>query len=111
MKPKAILIQSETIGRGDDILGAMLMANFLRLLGDSSEKPNMLIFWNAGIKLLCKGSKVIEHTKKLESQGIHILACTTCLEYFDLENKLVIGKPTTTSNSIQTMFDHVIVSL
>ena len=35
MKPKVFLIQSEGLGRGDDKLGMLLIANFLRLLGES----------------------------------------------------------------------------
>ena len=58
MPSKIFLIQSEGLGRGDEQLGLMLMANFLRLLGDSQEKPSTLVFWNAGVKLACEGSPV-----------------------------------------------------
>jgi hypothetical protein len=50
--PKTILIQSEGLGRGNDQLGLILMANFLRLLGESNPKPSTLIFWNGGVKLV-----------------------------------------------------------
>ena len=52
MSSKTFLIQSEGLGKGDDQLGIMLMANFLRLLAESKDKPATLIFWNNGI--LCK---------------------------------------------------------
>jgi selenium metabolism protein YedF len=103
MPSKTILIQSEGLGRGNDQLGAMLMANFLRLLGESGDKPSTLIFWNGGVKLACEGSKMLDHLKKLELQGIEILACTTCLEYYELVDKLKVGKPTTMVKSIQSM--------
>jgi len=103
MSAKAFLIQSEGLGRGDDQLGIMLMANFLRLLGESQEKPSSLIFWNAGVKLACEGSQVLTHLKKLEEQGVEILACTTCLEFYELVDKLKVGKPTTMVKSIQSM--------
>ncbi len=83
MQSKTILIQSEGLGRGNDQLGLMLMTNFLRLLGESKDKPAVLIFWNAGVKLACEGSEVLVYLKKLEEQGVEILACTTCLEYYD----------------------------
>jgi selenium metabolism protein YedF len=111
MPSKVILIQSEVLGRGDDQLGMLLMANFLRLLGESQEKPEALVFWNAGVRLLCEGSRVLEHLKKLEGQGVGILACTTCLEYFELTDKLKIGKPTTMVKSIQSMLGSDIVCL
>jgi selenium metabolism protein YedF len=111
MRPKTFLVQSEGLGRGDEQLGSMLMASFLRLLGESEDKPNSLIFWNAGVRLLCHGSKVLEYLKQLEEQGVKLLACTTCLEYFDLIDKLAVGKPTTMAKSIQSMLNSDVVSL
>lgn len=106
-----ILIQSEGLGRGEDKLGAILMANFLRLLGDNPDKPATLIFWNSGVHLLCQGSKVLEHLKKLEGQGVEILACTTCLEFLELTDKIKVGKPTTMAKSIQSMFSSDMICL
>jgi selenium metabolism protein YedF len=108
---KVFLIQSEGLGGGEDQLGGLLMANFLRLLGESKEKPGTLIFWNTGVRLVCEGSKVLDHVKRLEDQGVEILACTTCLEYFDLVNKLKIGKSTTMIKSIQSMLNSDMVCL
>lgn len=111
MQSKMILIQSEGLGRGDDQLGVMLMANFLRLLGESKEKPETLIFWNTGVRLVCEDSNVLGHLKRLENQGVEILACTTCLEYFDLVDQLKVGKPTTMVKSIQSLLNSEIVCL
>ena len=111
MNSKVMLIQPEGLGRGDDLLGLILMANFLRLLGDSEDKPHTMVFWNTGVRLVCEGSKVLEHIKRIENQGVEILACTTCLEYFDLTDKLAVGEQTNMMKSIQSMFDNDIVSL
>ena len=111
MKPKTFLIQSEGLGRGDEQLGSLLMASFLRLLGESQDKPGSLIFWNAGVRLMCQGSQVLEHLKRLEEQGVELLACTTCLEYFELMDELAVGKPTTMMKSIQSMMGGDVVSL
>ena len=111
MTKKTILIQSNGLGRGEDQLGALLMANFLRLLGESADKPETIIFWNTGVKLVCEGSKVLEHLKRLEQQGVTVLACTTCLEYFELTEKQVIGKPTTMVKSIQSMLNDDFIAL
>ena len=111
MTKKVFLIQSEGLGRGEDQLGSLLMANFLRLLGESQEKPESIVFWNTGVRLVCEGSKVLDHLKRLEGQGITILACTTCLEYLDLKDKMVVGKPTTMVKSIQSMFAGDLITL
>jgi hypothetical protein len=72
MTPKVFLIQSGGLGRGEDRLGVMLMANFLRLLGDSKEKPSTLVFWNIGVRLVCENSPVLDPLKRLEEQWIEI---------------------------------------
>jgi selenium metabolism protein YedF len=111
MPSKTILIQSGVLGRGDDELGTLLMANFLRLLGESQDKPGTLVFWNTGVRLVCENSWALGHLKKLEEQGVEILACTTCLEYLELTDKLKVGKPTTMLKSIQSMFSSDMVCL
>ena len=111
MKSKHILIQSEGLGTGDKKLGKLLIASFLRLLGEREDKPEAITFLNTGFKLVCEGSQVIEHVRKLENAGVEILACTTCLEYFDLEDNLSVGKPTTMAKSIEAMSDGEFITL
>ena len=111
MRPKIFLIQSEGLGRGDERLGSILMINFLRFLGESQDKPSGMIFWNTGVRLLCQGSKLLEPLKRLEKQGVELLACTTCLEYFELTDELAVGKPTNMVKTIQSMLNSDIVSL
>ena len=111
MTKKVFLIQAEGLGRGEEQLGSLLMANFLRLLGESKEKPESLVFWNTGVRLVCEGSKVLDHLKRLEAQGVTILACTTCLEYLDLKDKMVVGQPTTMIKSIESMFSGEVIPL
>ena len=111
MTAKVFLIQSEGLGRGDEQLGQLLMSNFFRLLGENEDKPKTIIFWNAGARLLCEGSPVLERLKRLEEQGVELLACGTCLEYFELNDKLTVGKPTNMMKSIQTMLSSEVVTL
>jgi len=111
MAGEVVLIQGEGLGSGDVALGKMLMANFLRLLGEAEQKPEKIIFWNGGVKLVCEGSPVIEHLQKLAAGSVEILACTTCLEYFGLKEKQMIGNPTTMVKSIQSMMNENIVTL
>ncbi len=111
MPSRPILIQSEVLGRGNDELGQMLMANFLRLLGESKEKTATLVFWNTGVRLVCEGSWALAHLKTLETQGVEILACTTCLEYLELTDKLRVGKTTTMLKSIHAMLTSDMVCL
>ncbi len=111
MSRKTFIIKSDVIGRGDDQLGRLLMSSFLRLLADSPEKPAAMIFLNSGVRLVCQGSIFLTHIKQLAEQGVELLACTTCLEYFDLLNKLEAGKPTTMGKTIETMLMAEVVSI
>lgn len=111
MSSKIFLVQSETLGRGEDKLGSLLMANFLRLLGESQDKPQSLVFWNTGVRLVCDGSPVLGHLKRLEELGVTILVCTTCLEYFDLVDRVRVGKPTTMVKSVQSMLGGDVIGL
>ena len=111
MKSKTILIQSDVLGRGNDELGQLLMANFLRLLGESKEKPAALVFWNTGVRLVAEGSWALAHLKTLEAQGIEILACRTCLDFFELTDKMAVGKPTNMAKSIESMMASEMVCL
>lgn len=111
MKSKCILIQSEGLGTGNDKLGMLLMANLLRLLAENNGELKTIIFWNTGVKLVCEGSQVLGHIQNLENVGVEVLACTTCLEYFDLVDKLTVGKPTTMMKSIESMFNGEFITL
>jgi selenium metabolism protein YedF len=111
VKPKVFIVQSEELGGGDRRLGSMLMASFLRLLGESREKPATMIFLNSAVRLVCDGSNVLDHVRKLEKQGVEMLACTTCLEYFDFTDNLKVGKPTTMAKSVQSMMTADVISL
>ena len=46
---------------------------------------------NGGVKLTVEDSRVLEAIRILESGGIEILSCGTCLDYFELEDKLAVG--------------------
>ncbi len=105
MSGKTIFIQSETLGRGNEELGEIIMSNFLGNLTESKDKPARLIFWNTGVKLVAEGSWALGHLKKLEQQGVEILACGTCLDYFELRDKQKVGKVTNMARTIDFMLN------
>lgn len=111
MPSKVFIIKSDVIGRGDDDLGQLLMANFLRLLADSRDRPARMIFLNSGVKLVCEGSVFLPHLQQLEDQGVELLACSTCLDYFELTEKLKVGQPTTMVKTIESLLKAEIVSI
>ena len=111
MAPKTIIIQSETIGRDEAKLGSSLMTNFLRVLSVSNDKPDSIVFLNTGVRLICKGSDVLDSLEKIAEQGVEILACTNCLNYFNLMSKIEVGKPTDMHQTVKAIMNNDIVSL
>ena len=84
-------IQGETMGRGDDALGAKILGSFFRTLGTLDEKPDAIVFYNAAVKHLAAGSPHLEALSALHAAGVDLLACVTCLEHFALTEKLAVG--------------------
>jgi selenium metabolism protein YedF len=98
-----ILVSSDKLGVGDDKLGAALMKSYLYALTESDKKPKVMLFLNGGVKLTAEGSDVIESIKTLESLGTEILSCGTCLDFYGLKEKLLIGTVTNMYTIIEKM--------
>ena len=85
-------IDSDSMGRGSEELGGILMRAFLHTLGEAEVRPQKMILVNSGVRLACEGSPALEDLQTLASQGVEILACGTCLNYFELKEKLRAGR-------------------
>jgi selenium metabolism protein YedF len=91
-KSVVFLIASNTMGRGDDVLGNTLMRSFMHTLTEAETRPSRIIFMNSGVKLVARDSEVIDDLRALEKQGIEILACGTCLGYYNLKEAVEVGR-------------------
>jgi selenium metabolism protein YedF len=89
--PTVITISDDSMGRGDRELGNLLIQGFIHTLLEISNKPDYLLFYNNGVKLVVEGSEVIDDLAELEKNGTTILACGTCLNFFNLKEKLKVG--------------------
>mgnify|MGYP001439145571 CR=1 FL=1 len=50
-----------------------------------------MLFYNGGAKLTVEGSASLEDIRGLEAQGVEIMTCGTCLNYYGLTDKLAVG--------------------
>lgn len=89
---QVLVISSDSMGRGEEELGRILMRAFLHTLGEVSPRPRRIVFFNTGVKLVVEGSEVLEDLKALEALGVEILVCGTCLNYFGLMDKVRVGR-------------------
>ena len=93
-KKTLVLISKNTMGSGDDVLGAGLMLNFLNTLNEMGETLWRIVFLNSGIKLTIEGAKTLPAIRQLEAQGVSILVCGKCLTHFNLLDQKGVGETT-----------------
>lgn len=86
-----ILISSNLFGKGDEQLGQVLMKSFMYTLTQLEGKIKSLIFINSGVFLTTEGSEVIDHLIAIQNREVKILSCGTCLDFYGLKEKLLVG--------------------
>jgi selenium metabolism protein YedF len=86
-----VVISSDKMGEGDDQLGQLLMANFIKALKDLDKLPVKMVFYNNGVKMASNSSPVIEHLRDLEKMGVELMLCSTCINYYSLESVIGAG--------------------
>ncbi len=87
-----LLFTRNGLGDAPEGLQQTLVAKILSLATQSEKKPNKIIFYTEGVKLVCEGSLVLQWLKILEEAGVELIVCSTCLEYFGLADKVRVGK-------------------
>ena len=93
-KKVVVAVNSNRMGTGNDELGAVLIKGFLFALTQQDELPSAVLFYNGGATLTTEGSASLEDLKNLAAQGVEILTCGTCLNYYGLTDKLAVGEVT-----------------
>lgn len=89
-----VVLSSDKMGEGDEELGKVLIKGFIYAVTQLDKLPKAVLLYNGGVKLSAEGSDSIEDLKLLEEQGVEILNCGTCLNFYNLQDKLQVGKVT-----------------
>ena len=98
-----VVLSSDKMGEGDQVLGKMLMKGFVFALTQLDQKPDRILLFNNGAKLSCEGSDALKDLKTLEEGGTEILTCGTCLNHYGLEEQLAVGEVTNMYMIAETM--------
>jgi len=89
---KLVVVNSDVLGDGSDELGSKLMASFLRKLCTAQPMPQVMLFYNSGVKLLAEGSHVLDALTVLADAGVDLVACGTCAGYYGIADTMAVGR-------------------
>lgn len=93
-KGLVVVLSSDQMGGGSEELGKALMKGFVVALTKLDRLPETILLYNGGAKLAVSGSDSLADLKILEEQGVEILACGTCLNYYGIADQLGVGTVT-----------------
>ncbi len=98
-----VVIVNDVIGNGDRELGTKLMLNFLKTLSEMGESLWRIILLNDGVRLSIEGAETLPVLQQLASDGVSILVCGTCLNYYQLLEKKQVGETTNMLDVVTSM--------
>ena len=102
-KGMLVVLSGNVMGTGDPKLGTSLMKAFVLALTKQDQLPDTILCYNTGASLTCEGADTLEDLKLLESEGVTILTCGTCLDFYGLKEKLAVGGVTNMYDIVERM--------
>ena len=102
-KGMLVVLSANVMGTGDPKLGTSLMKAFVFALTKQDQLPDTIVCYNTGAYLSCEGADTLEDLKLLESEGVTILTCGTCLDFYGLKEKLAVGTVTNMYDIVERM--------
>ena len=102
-KGMLVVLSGNVMGTGDPKLGTSLMKAFVFALTKQDQLPDTVLCYNTGAYLTCEGADTLEDLKLLESEGVTVLTCGTCLDFYGLKEKLAVGGVTNMYDIVERM--------
>ena len=102
-KGMLVVLSGNVMGTGDAKLGTSLMKAFVFALTKQDQLPDTILCYNSGAYLTCQGADTLEDLKLLESEGVTILTCGTCLDFYGLKETLAVGSVTNMYDIVERM--------
>jgi intracellular sulfur oxidation DsrE/DsrF family protein len=111
MKNKVILVSSDKLGVGDVQLGESVLETFFTLLKQREELPHAVFCMNRGVFTLTEESFVSVHLKELADRGVSIFACKTCVDHYELAEKLTVGTISSMGHFIELASQYEVLTI
>lgn len=100
-----IAISKDFMGNGSEELGKLLIKGFIYTSSEYDKLPKTIVFFNSGVKLTTEGSPCLDDLEKLQDNGVEIISCGTCLDYYGLKEKLKVGEISNMYTIYETLFN------
>ena len=111
MKNKVILLASDQLGNGEKELGEGILETFFTILKQKEELPVAVFCMNSGVFTLTEESLVSLQLADLEGKGVDVLACKTCVDYYELNEKLVTGKVSGMAQFVELASEYEVITI
>ena len=94
----------------EEELGKILMKSYFETMKTYKQIPHTIFFLNAGVKLTTTNADIYPILKEIETMGVEMYSCGTCLKHYGLEAELKVGHRGTTNHIVEGMkdFDKVV---
>ena len=86
------VIAADTMGRGSEQLGWALLQTYVQTIKDVRPLPSKIVLYNSGVRLVATDSGALEALRSLQAAGVEILACGTCLDFYQLKSAIQVGQ-------------------
>ncbi|MBI9044312.1 MAG: DsrE family protein [Anaerolineaceae bacterium] len=87
----AILVTRDGMGSSDLSLQHKLIKTYFKLLIENETLPSVICFYTEGVKLVVKGSPILEELAQMEEKGVRLVICMTCLKHYEMEEDVEVG--------------------
>lgn len=111
MKNKVILLASDQLGNGEKELGEGILETFFTVLKQKEELPVAVFCMNRGVFTLTEESLISLQLADLESKGVDVLACKTCVDYYELNDKLITGKVSGMAQFVELASEYEVITI
>lgn len=102
-KGMVVVLSADVMGTGEEKLGKALMKAFVFAVTRQDVLPETILCYNTGAYLTCEDSDSLEDLKGLEAEGVTILTCGTCLDFYGIKDQLAVGGVTNMYDIVEKM--------
>ncbi len=87
-----LVLNHDGLGQAGTALSHKLVVSYMRTLIELEQFPKAVVFYADGVKLVAEGTPCQKELAELSAAGVPLIACRTCLDFYALEDRVVVGE-------------------